>query len=93
MPDSPHVTFAITVLNGEPFRRSCLHALYPFAHEIIIVEGANIAAAGVATPGDHSSDDTLETLYQFQAEEDPESKIQIITKDGFWSEKDEQSRA
>jgi len=93
MPDLPRVTFGIIVLNGEPFTRYCLRALYPFSHEIIVVEGACIAAAGVATPDGHSSDGTLETLYQFQAEEDPENKMQIITRDGFWSEKDEMSQA
>ena len=89
----PKVTFGTIVFNGEPFTRYCLRALYPFAHEIIVVEGACIPAAGVATPDGHSNDGTLETLYQFQAEEDPENKIQIITKDGLWSEKDEQSQA
>lgn len=93
MVDLPRVTFGIIVLNGEPFTRFCLRALYPFAHEIIVVEGACMAAAGVATPDGHSSDGTLETLYQFQAEEDPEKKMQIITRDGFWSEKDEMSQA
>ena len=91
MNDLPNITFGIIVLNGEPFTRYCLRALYPFAHEIIVVEVAGIAAAGGATPDGHSSDGTLETLYQFQAEEDPENKMQIITRDGFWSEKDEMS--
>ena len=91
--DLPKVTFGIIVLNGEPFTRYCLRALYPFAHEIIVVEGACMAAAGVATPDGHSSDGTLKTLHQFQAEEDPEKKMQIITRDGFWSEKDEMSQA
>lgn len=89
MSDLPKITFGIIVLNGEPFTRYCLRALYPFAHEIIVVEGACKAAAGVATAEGHSSDGTLETLHQFQAEEDSEGKIQIISRDGFWSEKDE----
>jgi hypothetical protein len=63
------------VLNGEPFTRYCLRALYPFAHEILVVEGAAPAAAKVATPGGHSTDGTLETLYRFKAEEDPKGKI------------------
>ena len=53
----------------------------------------NFASAGVATAEGHSSDGTLETLHQFQAEEDSEGKIQIISRDGFWSEKDEMSQA
>jgi hypothetical protein len=89
----PKVTFGIIVLNGEPFTRYCLRALYPFAHEIIVVEGAVAAAAGIASPDGHSRDETLQTLFRMQAEEDPENKIRIITRDGFWSEKDELSQA
>jgi hypothetical protein len=89
----PRITFGIIVLNGEPFVRYNLRALYPFAHEIIIVEGAVPAAASIATSSGHSTDGTLETLYRFKSEEDPENKIQIVTRDGFWSEKDEQSQA
>jgi hypothetical protein len=89
----PRITFGIIVLNGEPFTRYCLKALYPFAHEIIVVEGAAPSAAGVATPDGHSIDATLETLYHFKAKDDPEDKLRIIVRDGFWSEKDEQSRA
>ena len=65
-PDLPKVTFGIIVLNGEPFTRYCLRSLYPFAHEILVVEGAAPAAAKVATPDGHSTDGTLETLYRFK---------------------------
>ncbi|GAB4517401.1 MAG: glycosyltransferase family A protein [Anaerolineae bacterium] len=89
----PRITFGIIVLNGEPFTRYTLRALYPFAHEILVVEGAAPAAANVATPDGHSIDGTLHVLHQFKAEEDPDNKVQIITRDGFWSEKDEMSQA
>jgi hypothetical protein len=89
----PRVTFGIIVLNGEPFTRYCLRALYPFAHEIIVVEGAAPAAASMATAAGHSTDGTLDTLHRFKAEEDVENKVQMVTRDGFWSEKDEQSQA
>jgi glycosyltransferase involved in cell wall biosynthesis len=89
----PKVSFGIIVLNGEPFTRYCLRALYPFAHEIIVVEGAVPGSVGVATPDGHSTDGTLEALHRFVAEEDPEGKVRLITRDGFWSEKDEQSQA
>ncbi len=89
----PRVSFGIIVFNGEPFTRYCLRSLYPFAHEIIVVEGACPGAAAIATKDGHSTDGTLGTLYQFQAEEDPLHKVQIVTRDGFWSEKDEQSQA
>ncbi|PIR48385.1 glycosyltransferase family 2 protein [Candidatus Peregrinibacteria bacterium CG10_big_fil_rev_8_21_14_0_10_55_24] len=89
----PKITFGIIVLNGEPFTRYCLRSLYPFAHKIIVVEGACKSAACNATPNGHSRDGTLDVLRRFKAEEDPQNKIQIITKEGFWTEKDEMSRA
>lgn len=89
----PKISFGIIVLNGMPFIKYCLRQLYPFAHEIIVVEGASKKAAAIFTPDGHSTDGTLDALYQFKTEEDPENKVKIITKDGFWSEKDEQSQA
>jgi hypothetical protein len=96
----PRITFGMVVLNGEPFIRYNLRALYPFAHEIIVVEGAAPAAVSIATPDGHSLDDTLHALHDFKAHEDPENKLTIVTAEddglpnGFWpGEKDEQSRA
>lgn len=96
----PRVTFGVIVLNGEPFTRYCLRSLYPFAHQIVVVEGASPGAAGVARADGHSSDGTLEVLSSFKSKEDPEGKLIIVTAedeghpDGFWpGEKDEQSRA
>lgn len=96
----PKITFGIIVLNGEPFTRYNLRALYPFAHEIIVVEGAAPAAASIATPDGHSVDGTLQTLLDFKAYEDPENKLTIVTAEdegypnGFWpGEKHEQSQA
>ncbi|RMD60169.1 MAG: glycosyltransferase family 2 protein [Nitrospirae bacterium] len=89
----PKITFGIIVLNGEPFTRYCLRSIYPFAHEIIVVEGANRASASIATPDGHSTDGTLRVLKTFKEEEDTEDKLKIITTEGFWSEKDEQSMA
>jgi len=84
------ITFGMIVLNGEPFVRYNLRALYPFAHQIIVVEGSCPAARGVAGPDGHSKDGTLETLARFSREEDPENKILILRAeddghpDGFW---------
>jgi hypothetical protein len=96
----PRITFGIIVLNGEPFTRYNLRALYPFAHEIIVAEGASPLAAHAATPDGHSLDGTLQILRRFKQEEDPENKITLVTAedeghpDGFWpGEKDEQSQA
>lgn len=95
----PRVTFGMIVLNGEPFVRYNLEALYPFAHQIVVVEGAAPGARSVASPGGHSRDATLETLREFARGRDPEGKIVIVTAedeghpDAFWSEKDEMSAA
>jgi len=89
----PKISFGIIVLNGEPFTAYTLRALYPFAHQIIVAEGASQYASVIATQDGHSKDGTLETLHRFKKEEDPENKVIIIPHDGFWSEKDEQSRA
>jgi len=91
--DLPKITFGIILLNGEPFTRYCLRALYPFAHEIIVVEGACEAAASIATPEGHSTDGTLSALQDFKRSEDPDDKLQIVTKNSFWKEKDQQSQA
>lgn len=87
------------VLNGEPFIRHNLRALYPYAHQIIVVEGACPSASAVATPDGHSMDKTLDTIKEFQRVEDIAHKIQLITAEGegrpsgFWNEKDEMSQA
>jgi hypothetical protein len=93
------ITFGMIVLNGEPFVKYNLSAIYPLAHQIIVVEGACLSSASVARPDGHSTDGTLELLYRFKRELDPENKLTIVTAgdegyaDGFWPEKDEMSRA
>jgi hypothetical protein len=85
----PKITFGIIVLNGEPFTRYCLRSIYPFAYEIIVVEGGHEDARSVCTHDGHSVDGTLETLYKFKEEEDNENKLTIVSKNGFWLKKDE----
>ena len=89
----PRISFGMIVLNGEPFLRYNLRALYPYAHEIIVVEGAVPAAHNIASADGHSRDSTLQTLRDFKAHEDPQGKLRIITRAGFWSEKDAMSQA
>jgi hypothetical protein len=96
----PRITFGIIVLNGEPFTRYNLRALYPFAHEIIVVEGASPKASHAADGDGHSVDGTLNVLRAFVQREDPDGKVQVVTAEddghpnGFWpGEKDEQSQA
>ncbi len=50
-----------------PFLPYNLRALYPFAHQIVVVEGAAPGAAGIAAPDGHSRDGTLEELRRFAA--------------------------
>jgi GR25 family glycosyltransferase involved in LPS biosynthesis len=93
------ITFGMIVFNGEPFIRYNLAAMYPVAHQLIVVEGACLSSRSLAGPNGHSTDGTLETLYKFKRESDPENKVIIVTAadegyaDGFWPEKDEMSRA
>ena len=93
------ITFGMIVLNGMPFVRYNLRALYPHAHQIVVVEGACPSARSIASPTGHSTDGTLEELARFQRVEDPERKVVVVTaeddgsRDGFWLEKDEMSRA
>ena len=100
MKPSQRITFGMIVLNGEPFTRYNLRSIYPWAHQIIVVEGACKAAVAVASSTGHSTDGTLEVLRRFQADEDPEKKLIIVTaedeghSDGFWpGEKHEMSQA
>ena len=94
------ITFGMIVLNGEPFTKYNLRSLYPFAHQIIVVEGANHNSAHCATADGHSIDGTMKSLREFKEFEDPENKVVIVTAEdeghpnGFWpGEKDEQSKA
>jgi len=93
------ITFGMIVLNAEPFITYNLRALYPFAHQIIVVEGATPGASSVATVDGHSVDGTIASLHRFKTEEDPEGKLTIVTAEddghanGVWQEKDEMSRA
>ena len=99
MDNKVRITFGIIILNGEPFTRYLLRMLYPFAHQIIIVEGACEASSAVSTVDGHSTDGTIEAILDYKANHDPENKIVLVTaKDegytnGFWPEKDQMSRA
>lgn len=86
----PRLTFGLIVLNGEPFIRYWLRAVYPWAYQIIVVEGATPYASSVATPDGHSTDSTIDTIKEFQISEDPNGKVDLITAEdegypnGFW---------
>lgn len=90
-----HISFGILVLNGQPFIRYNLRSLYPWAHQIIVSEGACRSAKAIAREDGHSRDGTLEEIQRFQAEEDPARKVVLVSArdegfdDGFWPEKTE----
>lgn len=96
---APRISFGLIALNGHPFLEYNLRALYPFAHQIIVAEGAVKAAVSLARPDGHSSDGTWELLQDFQRDRDPEGKLVLVSAadeghvDGFWPEKDEMSQA
>ena len=63
--NKPKITFGILILNGEPFTRYCLRAIYPYAHQIIIVEGAVKNALNISTEDGHSIDHTRQIIQDF----------------------------
>lgn len=70
-----------------------LKHLYSFSDEILITEGATKATThrfdgdtSWLTKDGHSTDDTIEIIKHFP---DPENKIRLIQKNGFWNGKTE----
>lgn len=78
----PKFTFIIIVLNGMPFVEYAIKAIYNFAHQIIIVEGAVELAMFMANSDGSSKDGTIETIKRFP---DPYERIRLIQ--GQWPEK------
>lgn len=93
------ITFGMIALNARPLIEYNLAALYPFAHQVIVVEGATRSAVGLADANGHSLDGTHDWLQDFKRQHDPEDKVLIISakdegfSDGLWPEKDEMSQA
>lgn len=86
---TPKISFVIIVLNGMPFVESAIQAVYPHAHEIIIVEGAVTQCLFAANPDGSSIDGTVEAIKAFP---DPHGKITLLQ--GLWPEKlDMQNKA
>ena len=83
---SVKIDFGMIVFNGEYVLKENLESLYPFANQIIIVEGPvkHYCDLGFTT----STDDTISIIKSFP---DPENKIKLIQ--GQWSEKDEMCNA
>ena len=84
----PRFSFVTIVLNGMPFIEYALRAVYDFAHEIIVVEGAVENCLFAANEDGSSKDGTVECLKAFP---DPQRKIRLIQ--GKWPEKCEMQNA
>jgi len=82
------ISYIVIVLNGMPFIEFSLKAIYDFAYEIIIVEGAVKDHIFSANPDGSSKDGTVEFIKSFP---DPEKKIKFIQ--GKWAEKCEMQNA
>ena len=80
------IDFGMIVFNGDYILKENLESIYPFANQIIIVEGPvkHYVDKGFFT----STDNTISIINSFP---DPENKIKLIQ--GQWSEKDEMCNA
>jgi len=90
------ITFGMIVFNScsilpDNMLSLCIQNIYPFAHEIIIVEGATKSVnhywdgnTTSLTKNGKSTDNTIEYIKMFS---DPDHKIQLIESCGFWDGK------
>ena len=77
------ISYAMNVVNGEPFIKYQLDSIYKFAYEIIIVEGAYKKFAH-ATNNGRSKDKTLEIIRSYP---DIEDKIKLIVNKGYYEDR------
>jgi len=80
------ISYVMNVYNGEPFLYYNLKSIYDNAFEIIIVEGAYEDFAKES----HSTDKTIDIIKNYP---DPEKKIKLIMKDGFWKDREDMCNA
>ncbi|MBU1863543.1 MAG: glycosyltransferase [Candidatus Omnitrophica bacterium] len=78
----PKISFVIIVLNGMPFIEYAIKAIYDFAHEIIIIEGAVENCLFAAGCNGSSKDGTVEMIKSF-----PDTKGIMRLIQGTWNEK------
>ncbi len=81
-------SFGMIVFNGDFFLKQCLDGVYDFAHEIVVIEGADAVSRPFATPDGSSTDRTWEILQNYP---DPKGKLKLFR--GQFKDKDEQSNA
>ena len=82
----PRISFGIIVFNGEPFTRYCLRAPLPLRSRDHRGRGRPRRHGRRRRPRtEHSTDGTLPPpSTHFITEEDPEHKVKLVTRDGFW---------
>lgn len=79
---SVDISVIMIVLNGMPFIKYSIKALYEYVKEIIIVEGCVKNCKFAANPDGSSTDGTVAFIKNYP---DPENKIKLIQ--GMWEEK------
>lgn len=77
------ISYALNVLNGEPFIWYQLNSIYGHAHEIIIVEGAYKKFAHAAKDY-RSTDNTVNIIKTYP---DPQKKIKFIMRDYYYDDR------
>lgn len=77
------ISYALNVLNGEPFIWYQLNSIYKHAHEILIVEGAYKKFAHAAKYF-RSTDNTISIIKSYP---DPGSKIKLITRNYYYDDR------
>lgn len=78
----PKVSFIYIVLNGMPFIEFSIKAVYGYAHEIIVIEGAVEQCLFAANADGSSVDGTVTAIKNYP---DPDAKIHFVQ--GIWPEK------
>ncbi len=82
----PKVSYAMIVFNGDYVLKQNLENIYPFAENIVIVEGPVLYYRNLGFSS--STDNTIDIIKNFP---DPDKKITLIQ--GQWKEKDDMCQA
>jgi glycosyltransferase involved in cell wall biosynthesis len=79
-------SFGMIVFNGDYFLKQVLDGVYDFAHEIVVVEGADQISRPLADKNGSSTDKSWDILTSYP---DPKHKLRLVR--GRWKDKDQQS--
>lgn len=84
----PRLVQCIQMHNEEEFAPLVLASIYDEVDRIIVIEGA-VENRPNATENGHSTDNTLDVVKKFKAENDPDNKILLISIPKFWQNLEE----